>query len=108
MAARDLYDAGMTAAGTTDGGAFPSFHLTNGQVDYEGEAVFSHLSLTIQPGEFAAILGENGSGKTTLMKALLGLTPLSSGSSDTSGIRPPTTPVGRRRSRVGPGGGSQR
>ena len=75
MAARDLYDAGMTAAGTTDGGAFPSFHLTNGLVDYEGEAVFSHLSLTIQPGEFAAILGETGSGKTTLMKALLGLTP---------------------------------
>ena len=86
MAARDLYDAGMTAAGTTDGGAFPSFHLTNGQVDYEGEAVFSHLSLTIQPGEFAAILGENGSGKTTLMKALLGLTPLSSGSSQIVGV----------------------
>ena len=73
MAARDLYDAGMTAAGTTDGGAFPSFHLTNGQVDYEGEAVFSHLSLTIQPGEFAAILGENGSGKTTLLRMAAGI-----------------------------------
>ncbi|MCA3001947.1 MAG: peptidase domain-containing ABC transporter [Rhodocyclaceae bacterium] len=35
--------------------------------------VIEDLSLTIEPGELAAIVGPSGSGKTTLMKVLLGL-----------------------------------
>lgn len=64
---------------------FP-FQLINGHVSYDGESVFTELNFTVHHGEFVAILGENGSGKTTLMKALLGLTPLSSGSSKILGI----------------------
>jgi len=40
---------------------------------YDENAVFAGLSLTIQEGEFVAILGHNGSGKSTLSKLLVGL-----------------------------------
>ena len=49
-------------------------------VTFDGECVVDEVTLTIEPGEFVAVLGENGAGKTTLMRALLGLTPLSHGS----------------------------
>lgn len=37
-------------------------------------------SLTIQPGETVGLVGESGSGKTTIGRAVLGLTPVQSGS----------------------------
>lgn len=37
------------------------------------ENIFSHLNLTIRPGEKLAIVGLNGAGKTTLVKLLCGL-----------------------------------
>ncbi|MGQ0679505.1 MAG: metal ABC transporter ATP-binding protein [Actinomycetota bacterium] len=41
--------------------------------------VIDALCLTIEPGEFVALLGANGSGKTTMVRALLGLVPVSAG-----------------------------
>jgi len=46
---------------------------------YEGNAVVSGLSFTVNAGDYLCIVGENGSGKTTLMRALLKLAPLISG-----------------------------
>ena len=41
-------------------------------VGYGADAVLSHVSLVIQPGEIVTIVGPNGSGKTTLLRSLIG------------------------------------
>ncbi|MDR0326480.1 MAG: metal ABC transporter ATP-binding protein [Oscillospiraceae bacterium] len=40
---------------------------------YEGKAVVSGLSFSVNAGDYLCVVGENGSGKSTLMNALLGL-----------------------------------
>jgi ABC-type Mn2+/Zn2+ transport system ATPase subunit len=42
-------------------------------IGYNGQAVLSGISLSIDRSSFTAILGANGSGKSTLLKTLLGL-----------------------------------
>ena len=39
---------------------------------YEGQEILSHLSFSVEKGDYLCIIGENGSGKTTLMKTILG------------------------------------
>lgn len=44
-----------------------------------GKTILDGVSLTVQPGEFVAIVGGSGAGKTTLMHALNGFAPATAG-----------------------------
>ncbi|MEA2271115.1 MAG: transport system ATP-binding/permease protein [Solirubrobacteraceae bacterium] len=47
--------------------------------------ILAPTSLSVEPGEFVAVIGESGSGKSTLVKALAGVTAPSEGSVTVSG-----------------------
>lgn len=48
-------------------------------VRYGQKLANERVSLTVQPGEVVALLGENGAGKSTFLHALYGLCPISDG-----------------------------
>lgn len=58
--------------------------------------LWSGLDLTVEPGEFIAVLGPSGSGKTTLLRSILGLQPLSAGTISVAG-----EPVRKGNRRIG-------
>ncbi len=47
---------------------------------YENVSVLSHISLSVEHGDFVGIIGSNGAGKSTLLKLMLGLLKPDSGS----------------------------
>lgn len=51
----------------------PRLKVTNISKSYPGSLANQNVSLTIQPREIQALLGENGAGKSTLMKIIYGL-----------------------------------
>jgi len=55
---------------------------------YDGEFVLENVELTIERGDFAAIVGPNGGGKTTLLKLILGLITPQKGSVRVFGLSP--------------------
>ncbi len=44
-------------------------------VEFEGEAVLTNLSFSLEKGDGLAVIGPNGAGKTVLLRALLGMMP---------------------------------
>ena len=58
----------------------PVVQLSGAGLAYGSRTLWSALDLTIEAGQFVAVLGANGAGKTSLLKVLLGEQQLSSGS----------------------------
>ncbi|GIF23537.1 zinc/manganese transport system ATP-binding protein [Actinoplanes tereljensis] len=57
----------------------PILAIDDATLNYGSRRLWSHLDLTVRPGEFVAVLGANGSGKTSLLRVLLGRQRLTSG-----------------------------
>ena len=51
--------------------------LANVSKGHGGHPVLKDISLSIEPGQFVAVLGFSGTGKTTLVNLVAGLTALS-------------------------------
>src|SRR5690606_12284566 len=64
------------------------FQMTGGRVTLDRRPVLRGVDLTIAEGEAVPILGPNGSGRSTLVRALLGLVPLSGGTTLLYGVPP--------------------
>ncbi len=53
--------------------------IKNLNFEYNGETILKDINLTIEKGDYLAIIGPNGGGKTTLIKLVLGLLKATSG-----------------------------
>lgn len=74
----------------------PLLELTGVNVDFGTTRVLHDLDLTVDRGEFIALLGPSGSGKTTTIRAIAGFTPPSSGSITLDGKELSGTPIHKR------------
>lgn len=58
----------------------PALSVSNLTVNYDKTTVLWDISFSIPQGNLVGIIGPNGAGKSTLLKAILGMTPITSGS----------------------------
>ncbi|QYJ05517.1 ABC transporter ATP-binding protein [Nocardioides panacisoli] len=65
----------------------PALSVRHGSVALGGRPVLRHIDLTVEHGQFLALMGANGSGKSTLVRSLLGLHPLTEGEVEMLGSR---------------------
>ena len=70
---------------SASGTAVPRLQLTGITKAYPAVVANSGISLTVQPGEIHAVLGENGAGKSTLMKIIYGAVKPDAGSMSVDG-----------------------
>jgi len=68
--------------------ADPAIRLTGVSVRRGQRTVWSDLSVSIDAGEFVAVVGPNGAGKSTLLELLLGLLEPASGEVEVLGRQP--------------------
>jgi manganese/iron transport system ATP-binding protein len=66
----------------------PAIRLDDVGVRYDGTQALTDVSLSIQPGERAAVVGPNGAGKTSLMQVIVGTLRPTSGTVEVFGHRP--------------------
>lgn len=66
----------------------PLISLDRVSFAYEDRLILDRVSLTIEKGQYVAIIGPNGGGKTTLLQLLAGLVQPSSGHLSLMGKRP--------------------
>ena len=69
-------------------GGRPVIQLSDASLSFGQRTLWSGLDLTVDRGEYLAVLGSNGTGKTSFLKVLLGLLPLTSGTVTVNGTRP--------------------
>jgi zinc/manganese transport system ATP-binding protein len=74
----------------------PVVQLSAAAAQVGGNTIWSGVDITVDHGEFVAILGPNGSGKSTLLKVLLGLQPVAAGA-----VRVLGSPPGRHNRDIG-------
>jgi len=65
--------------------AAPPVAVHDGSVAIGGRPILRGIELTVEPGEFVALMGANGSGKSTLVRAITGLLPMTGGTVDLFG-----------------------
>lgn len=76
--------------------------INNLKYSYQGsQQLFDDFNLTIQAGQWVALVGHNGSGKSTLAKLILGLIVANSGDIDVFGERLSVATVNHVRAQIG-------
>ncbi|AFT81101.1 energy-coupling factor transporter ATPase [Leuconostoc carnosum] len=76
--------------------------INNLKYSYQGsQQLFDDFNLTIQVGQWVALVGHNGSGKSTLAKLILGLIVANSGDIDVFGERLSVATVNHVRAQIG-------
>jgi energy-coupling factor transport system ATP-binding protein len=79
----------------------PIIKVQDLSVTYEGKLALKSVSATISSNEIVAIMGRNGAGKSSLLKSLAGISELSSGAVEVSGLNPQNLKGKDRRISIG-------